>query len=301
MDELKSCRSGKFLGREAGDYLERGSFMLGLFVHNVLLVVVLVLLAYSSRLFAQTPSSGAGSDQVCRTQAKEVALNAYSTCMAEIRQKQLDSLKDEYESKIQDLKTQYEKELQKLSSDPQKNSSLLKGMSPDATKTPTGQPSPLKKNKKIETTSLKISDSKVSSKSASKRASPTKTNSKALKAPAFANSQRVPRSLPAKKVVSQAAVAVNSSGKNGIAVILPSRVEPSSNTVEDSLYASEAEALDHREADARTMSLETQGSSDEEFSMKPGVPTNDNSSSFQDTDLNASWGETFQQFNEEPQ
>lgn len=103
---------------------------LSLCLHKICFVCLIIVLAYSSRLLAQesvksksktTASAGASGspmDNTCRAQAKEVAVATYNTCMTEVRQKKLETLKSEFQEKVQDLKSQYEREMQKLSNDP---------------------------------------------------------------------------------------------------------------------------------------------------------------------------------------
>lgn len=49
----------------------------------------------------------------CKAQAKEVALQTYQTCITENRQAQIESVRKEYQQKLNELKNHYNKELQK--------------------------------------------------------------------------------------------------------------------------------------------------------------------------------------------
>jgi hypothetical protein len=49
----------------------------------------------------------------CKSQAKEVAVQTYQTCVTEARQQQIDSVRKEYQSKLSELKDHYNKELKK--------------------------------------------------------------------------------------------------------------------------------------------------------------------------------------------
>jgi len=52
---------------------------------------------------------------MCKSKAKEIAADVYSSCVTEAKQTQLKSLRKEYEEKLTQLKSHYDKELKKIS------------------------------------------------------------------------------------------------------------------------------------------------------------------------------------------
>lgn len=55
------------------------------------------------------------AELTCRAKAKEVAAEAYRTCVTDSKQAQIDNIRKEYQKKLSDLKAHYDKELKKLS------------------------------------------------------------------------------------------------------------------------------------------------------------------------------------------
>jgi hypothetical protein len=51
----------------------------------------------------------------CRSQAKDVAVKTYQSCVTENKQKKLAEIRKEYQAKLSDLKKYYDTELKKLS------------------------------------------------------------------------------------------------------------------------------------------------------------------------------------------
>ncbi len=85
-------------------------------------IVSLYLLTLSFTGFAQqAPSSSA--ELTCRSQAKEVAVQTYQSCVTTARQKRIEEIRKEYQSKLGDLKSHYDSELKKLSPSQTTNSS----------------------------------------------------------------------------------------------------------------------------------------------------------------------------------
>jgi Skp family chaperone for outer membrane proteins len=54
------------------------------------------------------------ADNQCRTEAKEIAIKSYQSCITEARTARLESIRKEYQEKLADLKRQYEGQLQEL-------------------------------------------------------------------------------------------------------------------------------------------------------------------------------------------
>lgn len=241
---------------------------LGLLVHKILFVCILIMLAYSSRLFAQT---GSPMDQACRAQAKEVALQTYNSCMTEVRQKRLDNLKNEYESKIQDLKSQYERELQKLSIDPKKSAAEPQGLVPETV--PSANRNNLKNQKTskgIQSENLNLSERK----NANSRSSKNTAAAKPTKSPAIAkNSKRgqIPRSLPAKRGVTRETFAAPATS-SGVSVVIPSESDVTASDMSEVI---------------------------EEVPSYPAAPQYAEPRPLREADRRADWGQTFQQFNDE--
>lgn len=71
--------------------------------------IIALILAFKVKAFGQTGSL----ELTCKTQAKEVALQRYQSCVTEARQQQIDSLRKEYQVKMNELKEHYNKELKK--------------------------------------------------------------------------------------------------------------------------------------------------------------------------------------------
>lgn len=77
-------------------------------------IVSLSLLTLSFTGFAQqAPSSSA--ELTCRSQAKEIAVQTYQSCVTTARQKRIEEIRKEYQSKLSELKSHYDSELKKLS------------------------------------------------------------------------------------------------------------------------------------------------------------------------------------------
>jgi hypothetical protein len=70
--------------------------------------IIGLILVFKVKAFGQT-----SYELQCKSQAKEVALQTYQTCVTENRQQQIDSLRKEYQAKLNELKEHYNRELKK--------------------------------------------------------------------------------------------------------------------------------------------------------------------------------------------
>lgn len=64
---------------------------------------------FSSAALPQT-----AAEVTCRAQAKEVALQTYSSCITEARNSQVDEIRKSYQKDLADLKAKYDQELKKM-------------------------------------------------------------------------------------------------------------------------------------------------------------------------------------------
>lgn len=69
---------------------------------------------FSISAHAQASSS---AEVMCRAQAKEAAVQAYSGCITTARNNQVEQIRNDYKKEMADLKSKYDKELKKLSGD----------------------------------------------------------------------------------------------------------------------------------------------------------------------------------------
>ncbi|HPI41648.1 MAG TPA: hypothetical protein PLJ21_12640 [Pseudobdellovibrionaceae bacterium] len=75
------------------------------------------------------PSVGAAKDKVetmCRIKAKEIALNTYSSCVTENKNKKIEKIRDSYKKELQGLKNKYDKALKNISGDEERLKSNTK-------------------------------------------------------------------------------------------------------------------------------------------------------------------------------
>ena len=71
--------------------------------------VVLSLVAFASLTQAQTHIENS-----CKVKAKEIAAEAYKSCVTDNRAKELEAIRKDYQKKLTELKAQYEKQLKKV-------------------------------------------------------------------------------------------------------------------------------------------------------------------------------------------
>jgi len=73
--------------------------------------VLFILLTVSSLVFSQDMST---LDLQCRSEAKELALKSYQSCVATARTARLEEIRKEYQEKLASLKKQYDGQIQEL-------------------------------------------------------------------------------------------------------------------------------------------------------------------------------------------
>lgn len=66
---------------------------------------------FSGGAWAQTSSA---AEVMCRGQAKEIALQTYSSCITQARASQIEDIRKNYQKELADLKTKYDQELKRL-------------------------------------------------------------------------------------------------------------------------------------------------------------------------------------------
>jgi len=79
-------------------------------------MISMILTAILSVLFIVPAALAQSSSELtCRSQAKEIALQTYQTCITTARQQRIDEIRKEYQAKLTDLKSHYDSELKKVS------------------------------------------------------------------------------------------------------------------------------------------------------------------------------------------
>jgi hypothetical protein len=84
------------------------------FINNKILTlisIVMILVITGSFVFAQSSKT----QLVCREKAKESAKTTYSNCMAEVKEAELEKIRDDYKNKMDQLKNYYDKKIKTLS------------------------------------------------------------------------------------------------------------------------------------------------------------------------------------------
>lgn len=70
----------------------------------------------STLLLTGTAFAAKNSAEVmCRAQAKDIAMQTYSTCITDARHKQVDEIRKNYQKELSELKSKYDKQLNKIS------------------------------------------------------------------------------------------------------------------------------------------------------------------------------------------
>ncbi|NUN06681.1 MAG: hypothetical protein HUU57_13080 [Bdellovibrio sp.] len=69
-----------------------------------------VTILVSTNAFTQT-----SAELTCRAQAKEIAMQTYSSCITQARNSHVEEVRKNYQKELADLKSKYDKELKKLS------------------------------------------------------------------------------------------------------------------------------------------------------------------------------------------
>ncbi|MBV2169543.1 MAG: hypothetical protein KUL82_12630 [Bdellovibrio sp.] len=67
------------------------------------------IILFTANAFTQT-----SAELTCRAQAKEIAVQTYSTCITEARNNQVEEIRKNYQKELSDLKAKYDKELKKM-------------------------------------------------------------------------------------------------------------------------------------------------------------------------------------------
>lgn len=73
-------------------------------------VILSTLLMITGNSFAAKNSA----EVMCRAQAKDIAMQTYSTCITDARHKQVDEIRKNYQKELSELKTKYDKQLNKI-------------------------------------------------------------------------------------------------------------------------------------------------------------------------------------------
>ncbi|WII71565.1 hypothetical protein QJS83_13935 [Bdellovibrio sp. 22V] len=73
-----------------------------------------ILSFFATILFAANAFTQTSAELTCRAQAKEIALQTYSSCVTEARNNQVEEIRKNYQKELSDLKAKYDKELKKM-------------------------------------------------------------------------------------------------------------------------------------------------------------------------------------------
>lgn len=74
----------------------------------------ILLLSYLGSLALARAEVPGSFDLTCRSQAKEVAVQTYQSCVTTARKERVDEIRKEYQAKLNELKAHYDGELKKL-------------------------------------------------------------------------------------------------------------------------------------------------------------------------------------------
>ena len=69
----------------------------------------LITVLFSANAFTQT-----AAELSCRAQAKEIAMQTYSSCITQARNSQVEEVRKNYQKELADLKAKYDRELKKM-------------------------------------------------------------------------------------------------------------------------------------------------------------------------------------------
>lgn len=95
---------------------------------------------FSANAFSQSASS----EIMCRGQAKEVAMQTYSTCITQARATQVDEVRKAYQKELADLKTKYDQELKRIGNGSAANKKSAKNAAPVQASKPLKTAKPVK-------------------------------------------------------------------------------------------------------------------------------------------------------------
>ena len=69
---------------------------------------------FSTILFTTNGFAQSAVELTCRAQAKELALQTYSSCVTEARNNRVEEIRKNYQKELSELKSKYDKELKKM-------------------------------------------------------------------------------------------------------------------------------------------------------------------------------------------
>ncbi|AHZ84734.1 hypothetical protein AB1A81_10055 [Bdellovibrio bacteriovorus] len=69
---------------------------------------------FATIMFSLSAMPQTAAELTCRAQAKEIALQTYSSCITEARNTQVEEIRKNYQKELADLKSKYDKELKKM-------------------------------------------------------------------------------------------------------------------------------------------------------------------------------------------
>lgn len=75
-----------------------------------------ILSFFATVFFSLSALPQTSAELTCRAQAKEAALQTYSSCITEARNSQVDEIRKNYQKELSDLKAKYDHELKKMGS-----------------------------------------------------------------------------------------------------------------------------------------------------------------------------------------
>ncbi|WP_374073388.1 hypothetical protein [Bdellovibrio bacteriovorus] len=73
-----------------------------------------ILSFFATILFTANAFTQTSAELTCRAQAKEIAMQTYSSCITEARNNQVEEIRKNYQKELSDLKAKYDKELKKM-------------------------------------------------------------------------------------------------------------------------------------------------------------------------------------------
>lgn len=69
---------------------------------------------FATFLFTANALTQTSAELTCRAQAKELAMQTYSTCITQARNQQVEKIRKNYKKELSDLKSKYDNELKKI-------------------------------------------------------------------------------------------------------------------------------------------------------------------------------------------
>lgn len=77
--------------------------------------LIQIFITFAALFFTYVSFAQSGIELSCRSQAKEVAVQTYQSCVTTARQKRIGEIRKEYQEKLSELKSHYDGELKKVS------------------------------------------------------------------------------------------------------------------------------------------------------------------------------------------